>query len=164
MGKGDAKILKEHINWHADCVNIMYKGPKHFLGVTTEVWKQGEIISTGTSFRRFERDLNANFSFSIKKLKGDTYEYVKVLEGNGSSITQIYFEKPHKELNLYNKRLEEKIIIDDTGIVPIWGYFWNDKDNGQYIDYSKSITEQAKEVTGGIVIKLSFVDRAIAEK
>lgn len=150
---GDAKILEKHLNWHADSFKVYYEGERKLLGVTKEIWEDGKVKSTGTSSFSITPNDEILFSFSMKKLLDNSYEYIVDFEGDCTSKTTTYLEIPKVELNLYTERLEDIIIIDGSNPTAVWGYFWNT----DYYGGSSDIMDYAKNATGGVVLKLSLV-------
>lgn len=156
--EGDAKRLQPHLDMVTGCVEVKYKGDKKGICVKYELWENGEIMEANDITSRFIKDNEFNGTISIS-LKEDIRDENKCImktfisddKGFGGSTRPI--ENFYKGLSYGPEELQEKIVINDSEEIVVWGLSVYD---GSFTSGGLSIEEEVKRADKGLVLKVYF--------
>lgn len=156
--EGDAKKLQPHMDMITGCVEVKYKGDKKGIGVKYEIWENGEIKADDNATSRFikNNEFNGTISISLREdIREESKCKIKIFinDDKGLGGTTIPIENFYKDLSYGPKELQEKIVINDSEEVVIWGLAAY---RGSFTSGGHSIEEEVKKADSGLVLKVYF--------
>ncbi len=156
--EGDSKKLQPHMDMITGCVEVKYKGDKKSIGVKYEIWENGEIKADHNATSKFIKNNEFDGTISIS-LREDIREENKckmkifISDDKGFGGTTIPVENFYKDSGYGPEELQEKIVINDSEEVVIWGLAAY---KGSFTSGGHSIEEEVKKADSGLVLKVYF--------